>query len=182
MTGGRLIAVVGASGVGKDSVIDALVQAVPCLRQVRRVITRPADVGGENHIAVTFDEFTVMREKGDFCIDWHAHGYRYGIPVSVLREVRAGEQCIANFSRGALQAAATLFPVMVVLNITAEPATLAQRLAERGRESAEDIERRLERAASPVPSELDSIDIANDGPLKYTVAASVKVLGLSTIA
>ena len=37
---GRMIAVVGPSGVGKDSVMAGLLEARPALRRVRRVITR----------------------------------------------------------------------------------------------------------------------------------------------
>ncbi|HMB13658.1 MAG TPA: phosphonate metabolism protein/1,5-bisphosphokinase (PRPP-forming) PhnN, partial [Roseovarius sp.] len=49
MTKGRLIAVVGPSGVGKDTLMRAMVAERPNLRRVRRVITRRADDGGEGH-------------------------------------------------------------------------------------------------------------------------------------
>ena len=46
MSRGRLIAVVGPSGVGKDSVMAGLVLLRAKLHLVRRMITRPANVGG----------------------------------------------------------------------------------------------------------------------------------------
>ena len=42
---GRMIAVVGPSGVGKDTVMQALVDAAPQLSLVRRVITRRSGCG-----------------------------------------------------------------------------------------------------------------------------------------
>ena len=52
-SGGRLIAVVGPSGVGKDSVMAGLHGAIPDLHLVRRVITRAPDLGGEDYDAVS---------------------------------------------------------------------------------------------------------------------------------
>ncbi len=52
-----VIAVVGPSGVGKDSVMDALVARVPGIRRVRRVITRPEGEEGEAFDRVSVDEF-----------------------------------------------------------------------------------------------------------------------------
>lgn len=43
MTTGRLFAVVGPSGAGKDTLIAAALAARPDLAIVRRVITRPVE-------------------------------------------------------------------------------------------------------------------------------------------
>ena len=50
---GCLIAVVGASGVGKDSLMEGARQMLSDCHFVQRIITRPADAGAEDHIAAS---------------------------------------------------------------------------------------------------------------------------------
>lgn len=172
MRRGRFIAVVGPSGVGKDSVIAALCAACPDLHPVRRVITRPAEAGGEDHLAVTPAVFAAQEAAGQFVLSWGAHGLRYAIPASVRADLAAGRDVIANLSRGVLHAAAERLAPVVVLALTARPEVLAARLAGRGRESAADIAARLARDGADLPGDMAVIRIANDGPLQQTVAAA----------
>lgn len=176
MSEGRLIAVVGPSGVGKDSVMGGMVAARPGLRLVRRTITRAPGLGGEDCDAVTPEEFEAAARSGAFCIHWAAHGLRYGIPADVLGDTARGMDCLANFSRSALGRASEVFGRLVVLNITAAPETLAQRLAGRGRETPQEITARLARAEHPLPKGLPVTTIANDGALDETVRRALAAL------
>ncbi len=176
MIQGRLIAVVGPSGVGKDSVMDGIHAAMPGIHLVRRKITRAPELGGEDYDHVSTAEFDAMVQQGAFAVHWGAHGLYYGIPATVHEHLENGTDCLVNFSRKALQDAAAIFPRFVVLNITAEPDTLAQRLAARGRESTEEIAARLAQASKPLPAGLDVIHLSNDGPLAQTVAHAVDLL------
>ncbi len=173
---GRLVAVVGASGVGKDSLIRALVQAAPHLLPVRRVITRPPGLGGEDYIPVSEAGFADRSAAGAFCLSWSAHGLHYGIPAEIARDVVRGRDRIANLSRRVLPEAVRVFPRLAVLNVTAHPETLARRLKGRGRETGEDIARRLARGGMPLPPGIEAMDIANDGPLEDTVAHALSLL------
>lgn len=175
-SGGRLIAVVGASGVGKDSVIAGLHSAIPGLHVVRRVITRAPGLGGEDYDAVSVPQFESLVEDGAFALHWRAHGLQYGIPITVRYQLGKGTDCLVNFSRKALARAAGIFPRLVVLNITAKPETLAQRLAARGRETEEEISKRLAQADKPLPEGLKVIHLANDGALSQTIARGVALL------
>lgn len=176
MTQGRLIAVVGPSGVGKDSVMAGIQAAMPQIHRVRRVITRAPELGGEDYDAVSVVQFDALVRDGAFAVHWGAHGLYYGIPVTVKHHLNKGTDCLVNFSRKALAEAAEIFPRFTVLNLTAQPETLAQRLAARGRETEEEITARLDQASKPLPTDLDVIHLCNDGPLAETVARGVALL------
>lgn len=176
---GRLIAVVGPSGVGKDSVIAGLAAARPDWAVVRRGITRPADDGAETHLPMTPEEFDAAADGGAFCLAWSAHGLRYGIPAEALDAVRAGGTRIANLSRAVLPDAARAFPSMAVLHVTASAPVLARRLAARGRETEAQIALRLDRADRPLPAlpeGVQVVELCNDGPLADSVARALVLL------
>ncbi len=176
MKPGRLIAVVGPSGVGKDSVMRGIKEVMPQTHLVRRVITRAPDLGGEVYDPVTVPQFQAMAENGAFVVHWGAHGLHYGIPVSVRYQLNKGTDCLANFSRKALTAGADAFEDFLVLNVTAKAETLATRLKARDRETPDEIAKRLAQADKPLPDGLDVITLSNDGELSQTVARAVTAL------
>lgn len=173
---GRFIAVVGPSGVGKDTVMTALAVAEPRLRLVRRVITRPASAGGEVFDGVDVAQFKAVRDADGFALWWQAHDLFYGIPASVEADLAAGYDLLANLSRGVLGAAQARFGGMITLSLTATPEVLAQRLAARGREDAGQITRRLARASTGLPDSIAAITIDNSGALAHTVDQAQRAL------
>lgn len=167
-SGGALIVVVGPSGAGKDSVMGFAARHFahrPDILFVRRVITRPSDAGGEVHESVSAAEFESMRQEGAFAVSWQAHGLSYGVPREIAAKVESGMTAIVNGSRTALPAFRAAFGEICVALITAEPAVLARRLAERGRESEEDVLRRLTRQTPEIITEADVTAIDNSGRL-----------------
>ncbi|MCE8009158.1 phosphonate metabolism protein/1,5-bisphosphokinase (PRPP-forming) PhnN [Aestuariivita sp.] len=180
MRWGRIYAVVGASGVGKDTVMAALAKARPELHWVRRVITRPETAGGEPFEGVSLAAFEARRNAGEFALSWEAHGLHYGIPVTAHVALSEGRDAMFNGSRAMLREAQTAFPGMQVLHITADAAVRAARLAARGRETPDEIARRIARTTPPVPSGLSVTEIDNSCPLERSVAACLAVLDLET--
>ena len=176
---GTMVAVVGPSGAGKDSLIHIAMAHFggrPDVHFVQRVITRPTDAGGEQHHGVSSEEFNAMREQGAFAVDWDAHGLSYGIPASVHEKLALGHLVIANGSRSALPYWAEAFPSLLVVNVTASPEVLAERLVARGRESREEILERLKRGSLTVEGDYDVVDIDNSGALADAGARLISTL------
>jgi ribose 1,5-bisphosphokinase len=167
---GTAFAVVGPSGAGKDTLMEAAARARPDLALIRRVITRPEAAGGEDFEGISVAAFVERRAAGAFAMDWQAHGLRYGIPAEVLLELRKGRDVMFNGSRAALPAAQACFERLVVVLVTAPVSILAQRLAARGRESAADIAKRLARAPFDLPEGIDLRVVQNDGSLEAGVS------------
>nr|WP_274705526.1 phosphonate metabolism protein/1,5-bisphosphokinase (PRPP-forming) PhnN [Salipiger pentaromativorans] len=156
--------------------MEAAAARLPGLHLARRVITRPASAGGEEFEGVSDEVFDRRLAAGAFALHWAAHGLRYGVPVAVERALAQGHPVLCNLSRGVLTQAAARFPGMQVLHVTARPEVLAERLAGRGRESAEEIARRLARAGASLPEGLTVHEIDNSGALEAAVMRLVALL------
>lgn len=176
---GTMIVIVGPSGAGKDTLMDyaaAQLSGRPGFHFTRRVITRSGDAGGENHDAVSMNEFNRLENEGAFAVSWQAHGLKYGIPAAVHRHLDAGEVVIANGSRSALPYFGTAFSRLKVVNIVARPDVLVRRLEQRGRESQDDILRRLERSSLTVVGDFDVTTVDNSGAIEDAGKTIMQVL------
>lgn len=168
-----LILVVGPSGAGKDTVLEMArteLSGDPGFRFVRRVVTRPADAGGEAHEALSEGEFA----RRTFALKWQAHGLSYGIPLDVIDDLARGIVVVANVSRKIIADAAARFPTRVVV-ITAPPPILAQRLTARGRETSADVANRLARDV-PLPTHVPTDTVVNDRAPADAAAELIAIL------
>ncbi|MGE0233138.1 MAG: phosphonate metabolism protein/1,5-bisphosphokinase (PRPP-forming) PhnN [Flavobacteriaceae bacterium] len=168
---GLFVAVVGASGAGKDTLIAHARQALegePGVRFARRVITRPPDAGGEPHEGVSPAAFAGMRQSGAFALSWDANGLSYGISRNVDEWIAEGDVVVANVSRAALADAARRYRRLLVVHVVADSVALRSRLKARGRESETEIEGRIAREVKLAvdPASVFVIDNsgAPDGP------------------
>jgi ribose 1,5-bisphosphokinase len=193
---GRLIYLMGPSGSGKDSLLQAArasLEARGC-RFARRVITRSAESVGEDALGVTPAEFERLEGEGAFALSWRANGLAYGIPREIDDWLSAGQDVLINGSRGHLDAARQRYPQLLAVLLQVDEAVLRQRLLARGRETPEQIEQRLARSRelqvdsvlSPLPlagegpgeraGQADTVILDNSGPLQQTVTRLLQLL------
>jgi ribose 1,5-bisphosphokinase len=144
---GTFVCVVGPSGAGKDTLIRGAQRRLagdPRFVFPRRLVTRSASAF-EDHDVIAPDLFDELRSDGRFTLAWTAHGLGYAIPAEAKRALAEGAVVTCNLSRRAVADARSQLGDVAVVLVTAPRATLAQRLATRGRESAGTIAERLDR-------------------------------------
>jgi ribose 1,5-bisphosphokinase len=188
---GRLIYLMGPSGSGKDSLLNAARERLAARGCViaRRVITRSAEAVGEEAVGVSPAEFDQLEADGAFALSWSANGLAYGIPRQIDDWLAAGQDVLVNGSRGYLPQARERYPELLAILLQVDEAALRQRLQARGRESAEQIEARLARSrdfvvggasaatVAPTAAPLEnSIVLNNSGPLEQTVSQLLQLL------
>lgn len=147
---GRLILLIGPSGAGKDSLIDAARPqlAAAHVEIARRVITRSPEAKGEAAIGVDAEQFDQMKLQGAFAMHWQANGLQYGIPRQIDEWLAQGRSVLVNGSRGHLAQARIRYPDLLAIRVDVSLDILRQRLQARGRETQAEIDQRLARHVS----------------------------------
>lgn len=169
MSAARLLYFMGPSGAGKDSLLDWLRQHLPAgvpLQWARRTISRPAIPGGEAHESTTPGDHAALRAADAFALHWEANGLAYGVRHGELEPLARGRWLLVNGSRAYLPEALQRYPALVAVHITASPEVLRQRLQARGRENADEVEQRVQRALRFLtPPGTAGIEVRNDTSL-----------------
>ena len=164
--GGVFVAVVGASGAGKDTLINHAkdrFEGETTIVFARRAITRASDRSREDHDTLSGEEFERRERDGGFALSWEAHGLRYGIPASTDEAMRGGKIVVANLSRGAIPRLRRRYGNVRIVLVTATPETLARRLAARDGESGNDLRERIARGSDAALAVEGAHVIENDG-------------------
>ena len=170
---GTLFLVVGPSGVGKDSLIQAFQKAASeDFVFPQRYVTRPRTDDSEDFIPVEWTEF---REE-DYWLSWEAHGLMYGLPMSIAEDLQAGRHVMLNTSRKMIGRIENKHSRVVVLSIMASLEVIAERLLGRGRETPEEIVGRMSRVAPLYVSTATLIEIDNSGALEPALEAFVRAI------
>jgi ribose 1,5-bisphosphokinase len=175
---GRLVLVVGPSGAGKDTLIEAVRRASRDEAGIvfpRRVVTRPSS-GAEDHDTVSNAAFDQAATGGAFVLWWTAHGLKYGIPAAIDDDIRAGRTVVCNVSRTVIGGARERYARVTVALITAPQEILAARLRARGRGSDGSIMDRVQRSVS-TDSELNAdVVIENIAAVESAAATLLRVV------
>lgn len=175
---GRLIYLIGPSGSGKDSLLDAAREQLTAggVRIARRVITRSAEAVGESAEAVSCPEFDRLERSGAFAMSWRANELAYGIPLQINQWLADGEDVLVNGSRAYLEQARQRYPDMLAVLLCVRPEVLRQRLLKRNRETPEQIEARLARNARFEDSLDELFLLDNSGDLQDSVDKLLRLI------
>jgi ribose 1,5-bisphosphokinase len=176
---GTFVAIVGPSGAGKDTVINYARERVSghtAFVFPRRVITRVSDGKTEDHDTLTPEAFAKAEVEGAFAFSWGAHDLHYGLPSSIDADIGAGRIVVANVSRSIVPDIAARYGQLILVIVSAHPDIIAKRLADRGREDAEAIAKRLKRMQVEDGLRADAVLIENSGPVEMAGERLLAVL------
>ncbi|MDR7151613.1 ribose 1,5-bisphosphokinase [Hydrogenophaga palleronii] len=170
----RLVYFMGPSGAGKDSLMHWLAKHPPDgqrLHLARRTVTRPAP-DDEATDPATFER---LRQAGALAMHWSANGWHYGVRREHLKPLTDGDWVLVSGSRAHWPTVQSLYPGLTGVHVHASAGVLRQRLLERGRESAVEVEARIARAAA-LPAPLGVVSVCNNGVLAEAGEALQNVL------
>ncbi|MBW4562987.1 MAG: guanylate kinase [Mojavia pulchra JT2-VF2] len=165
---GRLIVLTGPSGVGKGTLMRALLQRHPELYYSVSMTTRsprPGEIDGKNYYFVSRSKFEQLAAQGEF-LEWAEFaGNAYGTPrEAVLNQVSSGKLVILEIElEGARQIRASFPSALSIFILPPSFDELERRIRGRAQDSEEAIARRLRRAQEEIQAadEFD-IQIVND--------------------
>jgi guanylate kinase len=152
--GTLLVIISGPSGVGKDTIIDAMQRrrrerdyhyVVTCTTRARR----PGEVDGVDYHFLDRDTFARWRAEGEFLEANQVHGNWYGTPRAQVREALAtGKDVILKIDVQGAQVVKEKVPdALLVFIVPPSLEDLFHRLRSRATESADELEIRQRNAA-----------------------------------
>jgi guanylate kinase len=165
---GKLIVFTGPSGVGKGTLLHAILEKYPDLAISISATTRqprPGEVNGKHYYFVSRDEFEAMIAAGEL-LEWAEYaGNYYGTPRTPVEEkIQLGKFVILEIELvGAREINKTFPNALRIFVLPPSLAELERRIRDRGQDSEIAIARRLERAQIEIDAadEFD-VQIVND--------------------
>ncbi len=165
---GRLIVLTGPSGVGKGTLLKALLKRHPELKLSISATTRsprPGEIDGVNYYFITRQQFDLMVSEHEF-IEWAEFANNcYGTPKrSVEQQLASGEWVILEIElEGARQVRQSFPQATRIFILPPSIQELESRIRGRGQDSDDAIDRRLQRAKAEIDAanEFD-VQIIND--------------------
>jgi guanylate kinase len=183
--GAVLVIVSGPSGVGKDSVIDALrlEPDVPDYHYVVTCTTRPRrayEAEGVHYRFLAPETFASLREAGEFLEANEVHGNWYGTPRDDVRKaLRAGHDVILKIDvQGAAEVKGRVPEALLVFLVPPSLEDLFQRLRSRATESADELDIRQRNAALEIArqDDYDHVVVNETGQIGRTAARIVEII------
>ena len=180
-----LVIISGPSGVGKDTIIEALQHrdhrpayhyVVTCTTRARR----PNEVDGVSYNFVTPAEFAALREANELLEANEVHGNWYGTPRAGVRAALAGGQhAILKIDvQGARVVKACAPEALLIFVVPPSLDTLVEHLKARRTESAEQLEIRQRDAAIELArkDDYDYVVVNEEGRVDITAARIEQII------
>jgi len=151
---GFLFVVSGASGTGKTTLCRALEKDLGLFFSVS-VTTREKRVGeeeGKDYLFISREKFKKMIQEGEF-LEWaEVHDNYYGTPKAPIeKHLMTGSSVILDLdTQGALQLRKELRETKLIFVQPPTLEALKERLVNRGTDSSETIEKRINKAESEI--------------------------------
>jgi len=150
MSKGKIVVISGASGVGKGTVLAAMMQRRQDLRFSVSATTRPprpGEVDGVHYYFVSKEKFEEMISRGEFLeYDAHAANY-YGTPRAQAEEKREQGHVLLDIEpNGARNVKAAAPEAVLIFIMPPSKEELDRRLRGRGDTPEDQIRMRMERA------------------------------------
>ena len=147
---GKLIVISGASGVGKGTVVKAMMAQREDLYFSVSATTRPprpGEVDGRDYYFVTREEFEKMIARGEMLeYDEHARNY-YGTPKAQIEEKRSRGHVLLDIEPNGAKNVKKNYPEAVLIFVMPPSlAELERRLRGRNDTQEDQIQIRMERA------------------------------------
>lgn len=177
--GALLVIVSGPSGVGKDTVIDAL-RTRPRDPDYHYVVTcttrrpRKGEIPGVSYQFLTRAQFHELRDAGELLEANEVHGNWYGTPRREVAEALAeGHDVILKIDvQGAMVVKQRVPEAMLVFLVPPSLEALFQRLRSRATETADELEIRQRNAAIELArqGDYDRVVVNETGQVERTAA------------
>jgi len=177
--GALLVIISGPSGVGKDTIIDALRER-PGEPDYHYVVTcttrgpRPGEVPGVNYQFLTPAAFHALRDAGELLEANEVHGNWYGTPRrDVARALDEGHDVILKIDvQGAMNVKQRVPEALLVFIVPPSLEALFQRLRSRATETADELEIRQRNAAIELArqGDYDQVVVNETGEVERTAA------------
>jgi guanylate kinase len=188
ITPGRVVVVTGPSGVGKGTLLHAMLQIHPQLFVSVSATTRSprsGEIEGQHYYFKTVDQFQAMIQSEDL-LEWAEFaGNFYGTPRQpVLDRVAVGSIVILEIElAGARQVRHTYPDARHIFVMPPSMEALEQRLRSRGQDSDDSIGRRLAQAETEVAAAAEfDVCIVNDDLDRATEDLVAAVVGTDRTA
>jgi guanylate kinase len=175
---GKLFVISGSSGAGKTTLVTAALEDLQKHYPLKRVVTyttrsmRSGEIAGQDYHFISVEEFEQKIKEG-FFIEWsNWYDNYYGSPISILESIKKDNTSfIVILDQAGARDVLKVYPGAILVWI--KPSSLSLligRLKKRGKNTPEEIENRLKKAAVELEQKkregLYSTTVVNDDFVK----------------